>query len=285
MKIGIVGSEGVVGSACKFGFEKNGHEVHCHDLKIPESTIHNVMDCEVIFICVPTPSNDDGSCNTSIVENVIKEISITRKDTPYSSTLSPKVNLPKTEQIIAIKSTVPPTTTRFMEEKYGGEGLFFAMVPEFLRERCAITDFCENHDVCIVGTYHEFVFNKIKEAHGNLPQKFVRLTPIEAEFCKYFNNVYNATLITFANSFYEVCKKYGVNYTNIKNAMTNRKHIVHNYLECNKNFRGFGGVCLPKDCAALSKISEGTKVEFFSDLLKENSKYAITIPPGMRLEE
>jgi len=24
-------------------------------------------------------------------------------------------------------------------------------VPEFLRERCAITDFLENHDVCIIG--------------------------------------------------------------------------------------------------------------------------------------
>ena len=72
MNIGVVGL-GVVGSACKFGFEKNGHNVKVHDIKL-ETTIKDVLDTEITFICVPTPEASDGSCDTSIVEGVVKEI-------------------------------------------------------------------------------------------------------------------------------------------------------------------------------------------------------------------
>ena len=70
MKIGIVGSEGIIGSANRFGFEYLGHIVKVHDKKL-NTQLENLLNCDIIFICVPTPSNEDGSCNTSIVENVI----------------------------------------------------------------------------------------------------------------------------------------------------------------------------------------------------------------------
>ena len=278
MKIGIVG-DGVVGGACKFGFQRLGHDVKVHDIKYPGSKIDNIMDSEIIFICVPTPSNDDGSCNTSIVESVIDQI-LTFGNPKL------KVGKQKIQKIIAIKSTVEPGFTDRMRHKYRYLSQYsICFVPEFLRERCSITDFCEQHDLCIVGTYEDEVFDKVKEAHGNFPQQFVKLKPIEAEFCKYFNNVYNATLVTFANSFYEICKKNNVDYTKVKNAMVKRKHISDNYLDCNDNFRGFAGYCLPKDTKVLAKLSEGTNVEFFKMLLKENDKYIKTVFPGMRLEE
>lgn len=267
MKIGIIGSEGVVGSACKFGFEKVGHEVLCHDI-ILETSIKDVLDTEIIFVCVPTPSREDGSCDISIVEGVVEQINVYRN----------MVRLP--DQIIAIKSTVVPGTTELFVSKY--KDLRFAFVPEFLRERCAITDFTENHDVCVIGTDAEWIFEKIKKAHGKLPKQFVRLTPSEAEFVKYFTNAFNATRIVFANSFYDICQKYGVDYRNVKDAATNIHHIPHNYLECNENMRGFGGMCLPKDLKVLIKLSEGTCVEFFYDILRENEKYKKTVFKGMR---
>lgn len=265
MKIGIVGSEGVVGKACKFGFQKNGHEVLSHDLVLGTS-IKDVISSEIIFICVPTPSNKDGSCDTSIVESVVDEINQFR--------LFPK-------PIIAIKSTIVPGTVTRLQAKYDNL-LDICFVPEFLRERCAITDFTEHHDVCIIGTNSKQVYKKVKQAHGKLPRKFVQLTPTEAEFAKYFNNAFNAVRIIFANSFYEICKKYDVDYTNVKDAVTNIHHIPHNYLECNENMRGFGGMCLPKDLRALAKMSEGTLVEFFHEILRENEKYRTTVFEGMR---
>ena len=148
-------------------------------------------------------------------------------------------------------------------------------VPEFLRERCATEDFIDNHDVCIIGTSSDMFYNIIKDAHGDIPKTFVSLTETEAEFCKYFNNTYNATLITFANSFYELCSSMGVNYTNVKNAIVNRKTINNFYLDCDENTRGFGGMCLPKDVLALSKLVEQEEidVDLFNFIFEENEKF------------
>ncbi len=53
MKIGIVGV-GVVGGACKFGFELLGHNVSVHDIAL-DTTLDDVLDTSVVYICVPTP--------------------------------------------------------------------------------------------------------------------------------------------------------------------------------------------------------------------------------------
>lgn len=260
MEIGIIGV-GVVGGACKFGFELLGHKVSVHDLKL-DTKIDDVLNSSIIFVCVPTPSGNDGSCDISIVKDTIEKL----QQRDYKG-------------IIAIKSTVLPGTT---ESLIAETGLNICFVPEFLRERCAVTDFTEQHDVCIIGTNDVETFEKVKECHGNYPDEFVHLTPTESEFCKYFNNVYNAMLIIFANSFYELCDNLNVNYTNVKNAIIKRNHINGNYLECNDNFRGFGGMCLPKDTAAMAKLAEETNVDFFKNLLEENSKYKTTVFKGMR---
>jgi len=265
MKIGIVGV-GIVGSAIKHGFEKLGHQVFTHDTR-HYTSIEDVKDTDVVFICVPTPSLKNGKCNVRIVEDVVNELdSIDYKG------------------LIAIKSTVEPGTTESLQDKYPNRNLAF--VPEFLRERCAIADFTENHDLCVIGTDNEKSFEIIKRAHGKYPENVIQLSVTEAELVKYFNNVYNATLITFANSFYEICKGLGANYTNVKDAVVNRKHIKDIYLECNENFRGFGGVCLPKDTKALDRLAKELKTnsKLFSTILKENDRYKTTVFEGMREE-
>ena len=263
MNIGIIGI-GVVGSALMYGFEKIGHTISIHDIKY-DTDIVDVLHTAICYICVPTPVNKDGSCDISIVEDVVIEL----------SSLNYK-------GIITIKSTVVPTTTLKLKEKYNIEKICF--VPEFLRERCAIVDFTENHDVCIIGTTDKNVFKIVKECHGKYPNKFIQLTETEAELCKYFNNIYNATLITFVNSFYEVCNSLGVDYTKVKNAIVNRDHIKDIYLDCNKNFRGFGGYCLPKDTKAIANVCKkmNINVDFFKMIIEENNKYKVTVYKGMR---
>ena len=265
MKIGIIGV-GIVGGAIKHGFERLGHEIKIHDTR-HYTSIEDVKNTEINFICVPTPSLKNGKCNVHIVEDVVDELN----NIDY-------------EGIIAIKSTVEPGTTEMLKSKYPNRKICF--VPEFLRERCAITDFIERHDVCVIGTDDDEIFKTVKESHGTYPNKFSKVSETEAELVKYFNNVYAATLITFANNFYEICEGLGVDYNNVKNSVVNREHIVDKYLDCNKNFRGFGGVCLPKDTKALVHISEqlGLKGNFFENILKENGRYETTIFEGMREE-
>ena len=263
MKIGIIGV-GVVGSTVEYGMKNLGHNISVHDIRL-ETKIEDILDCDVSYICVPTPMKDDGSCDTRIVEGVVSEL--------YEHNY---------DGVIAIKSTVTPGTTRKLIDKYNNENICF--VPEFLRERCSISDFVENHDLLIIGTENDEAYNKIKESHGKYPKKVKRVSETEAEFCKYFNNIYNATLITFANSFYEICKSQGVDYTNVKETIVNRNHINDIYLDCNENFRGFGGVCLPKDTSAIASLAKELHLdtEFFKMILSENEKYKTTVFNGMR---
>ena len=264
MKIGIVGL-GIVGSAVKYGFEKLGHKVVGHDTK-DDTRLEDVLDCEIVYLCLPTPQSADGHCDISIIDDVAAEL---LDDHGYKG-------------IVAIKSTVTPGTTLKLQEKFMTEKV--CHVPEFLRERAAIIDFTDNHDVCIIGTDSAEVFEKVKESHGDYPKKFIRLSPTEAEISKYFNNVYNATLITFANAFYEVCQSTGADYTKIKNAMVQRDHIYNKYLDCNDNLRGFGGMCLPKDTAAISALVKdlGLPIELFQAVVDDNKKYKTTVFEGMR---
>ena len=112
MKIGIAGL-GVVGSACKAGFEKCGYEVVIHDPKL-FTQIHELIDTEIVYVCVPTPAKQDGTCDTSIVHEIIVELMRQNYD-----------------GIIAIKSTIPPGTTQQFIERYSDRIVF---VPEFLKE-------------------------------------------------------------------------------------------------------------------------------------------------------
>ena len=262
MEIGVIGI-GVVGSAVKFGFERLGHDVSYHDT-VKNTSIKDVLHTQVCYICVPTPANEDGSCDTSIVESVLDELI----EYQYAG-------------IACIKSTVIPGTTERLQKKFRA----LAFVPEFLRERYAISDFIQDHEVCVIGTDNDIFYEIIKESHGDYPKEFIQCTPTEAEFAKYFHNVHNAMQITFANSFYEVCVKMGVDYNKMKNTLKNRSNMNMSYLDCNKNFRGFGGVCLPKDTKAMDYLSKKLDLDVgvFDHILSENEKYRVTVPDGMRL--
>jgi UDPglucose 6-dehydrogenase len=264
MKIGIIGL-GIVGSAIKHGFEKLGHQVKTHDIKDNTRT-EAVLDTEIVYLCVPTPQREDGHCNIAILESVIREL-IEKHSYPG---------------IIAVKSTVIPGTTKKLQETYDNQKI--CHVPEFLRERAAIIDFTDNHDLCIIGTDFDSVFETVKESHGYFPKQFIKLSPTEAEISKYFNNVYNATLITFANAFYELCQANKADYTKIKNAMVQREHISNKYLDCNENLRGFGGMCLPKDTSAISALVKelGLPINLFEAVVNDNKNYKTTVFEGMR---
>lgn len=262
MKIGIVGL-GVIGSACKFGFEKLGYEILPHDIVL-DTKLSDLIESEIIYICVPTPSNEDGSCNTSIVEQTIMDL----KHLNYQG-------------VIAIKSTVKPTTTQKLIDQ---TKLKICFVPEFLRERCAITDFTENHDLLAIGTDSKEIFELVKECHGHYPKNTVQLKPTEAELLKYYSNTYNALKIVFANEMYEICQKLGINYGNVKNAFVKRETTKDIYLDVNKNFRGYAGMCLPKDTKALDSLIKelGLDLKLFETINNENDKFTKTVFEGMR---
>lgn len=263
MNIGIIGL-GAVGTANKQGFEYLGHNVSIHDIKL-NTKIIDVLETEIVFLCVPTPQSNDGSCDTSIIESVIQEL-----------------NLHTYKGIIAIRSTVVPGFTQRMIEKY--KNLTICFVPEFLRERCAADDFIHNHKLLAIGTHDIWVYRKLVKAHGELPEHTEHLTPSEAEVLKYYNNVYAALRVTFANVMYEICEKLNCDYTTIKNAYIKTGKATDMYLDVHPELRGYGGMCLPKDTQAIAALLEQLELDY--NLIKsihiDNNKFKRTVFNGMR---
>ena len=134
-KIGIVGN-GFVGSAVRYGFSPNvgcDAEVKVYDKDPNKSTdkLSDVIESDIIFLSVPTPSNLDGSMNIDIVDRALTDI-----------------DEHGTNAVILLRSTVVPGTTRKLQDKYPNLRLVFN--PEFLTERSANFDFI-NQDRVILG--------------------------------------------------------------------------------------------------------------------------------------
>lgn len=265
MKLGIIGL-GVVGSANKTGFEQLGHTVCVHDIRM-DTTIQDVLDSECVFVCVPTPSKPNGDCNTDIVESVIADL-----------------DAHDYKGIIAIRSSTVPGFTQSMLDKYTQRQICF--VPEFVRERCAVHDFINEHEMLAVGTKDNYVYDTVVKAHGHYPRHTVQLSPSEAEILKYYLNLYAATRVTFANVFYEICQKLDSDYTRVKDAYILTGRAGDMYLDVSNELRGYGGMCLPKDTRAIINLIDKLQLDldFFKTVDSDNKKFKTTVFNGMRGE-
>jgi UDPglucose 6-dehydrogenase len=181
---------------------------------------------------VPSPSLPSGACDTSIVTDTIKTLT--------------ELNYPG---IIAIKSTVSPGTTQHLIDQYRNPNICF--VPEFLKERSALEDFVNRHNVLAVGCVSDAVWECVCRVHSILPACTTRMTPTEAEILKYYSNTFAALKVTFANVMYEVCEKFDSNYDTVLSAFLSRDVAASDYLKCSTDMRGYGGMCLPKDVNAM----------------------------------
>ena len=265
MQVGIVGL-GIVGTANRIGFEQLGHDVKCHDIKF-KTNIDIVKDTEAIFICVPTPSHVNGSCDTTIVKSVIDNLN----ELNYKG-------------VIAIRSSTVPGFTQSMITIY--QNLKICFVPEFIRERHAVEDFTLDHKILVIGTESNEIFNIVKKVHGHFPWYTKQLKPTEAEICKYYMNIYAATRIVYSNIVYEVAQKFGCDYQAIKDAYVKTGRHADMYLDINPDMRGYGGACLPKDTKAWIQLLKDIDLnyELFSAVHNDNKKFKTTIFPGMRPE-
>jgi UDPglucose 6-dehydrogenase len=254
MKIGIIG-RGTVGSAVYEGLEYLGHTMSFFDPKHEGSRLEHVLDTDAVFISVPTNMADNGDCDTSIVDDVVDQLNSLN----YTG-------------LVSIKSTVIPGTTDRLQNQY--PTLRMSMIPEFLRAKHALSDFVDNHDLLVVGTYTREDADLVVELHGSFPAAVARVTPTEAEVIKYFNNVHHAMSVTFANITHDVCEKLGANYINVYKAITKRECFNPAYLMANKNMRGYGGHCLPKDTSAWNNLIKnlGLPYSMIQSVIDDNEK-------------
>ena len=235
LNIGIVG-QGFVGNAVFQKF-KNFFEIKTYDLdpNKSNSSLDEVCVCDYIFLCLPTPMNNDGSSNTSIVENIIKKID------------------QKNETTIIIKSTIPPGTTDYWNKIYKSKIIFN---PEFLTEKNAINDY-NNQDRIIIGGDSDSI-KKLKLIFSQIFPKaiIIESSAKEAEMVKYITNNFLSVKISFANEIYNLCKLMGINYDKVIEFAISDKRLGNSHWRVpgHDGDFGFGGHCFPKDINAMLNL-------------------------------
>lgn len=233
MRIGIIGG-GVVGHATARCFMEWG-EVRVYDVEKNKRTHtrDEVYECDIIFICTPE----------KVVEEVIRGI------------------LPEERsRNLVIKSTVPVGTTRRLSEQYELPNLVHS--PEFLTERCAVTDAqlpARNIVGYVDGRKHTWGEGECVHDLLQLYQKRFPSVPCmlmlseESELVKLAVNSFFATKIAFFNEIYSLVVKLGLNWDLVLEGILSDGRISHSHTKVPgpDGKRGFGGKCLPKDLEQL----------------------------------
>ena len=238
MNIGIIG-QGFVGYAIYEKF-KNYFTVRTYDV-IRNRCTHNykevVDNSDIIFVCLPTPMNQDGSCHVDIVEKELNYIN------------------DNTDAIVVIKSTVSPGTTARWNKQFGNITIVFN--PEFLTEANAIQDF-ENQTRVILGGPRKGT-TKLKQLYSKVFPKahVVKTDSTYAEMVKYVTNSFLATKVSFANEMYQICEGLGVDYDKVIEyaCYDDRLGKSHWAVPGPDGDFGYGGHCFPKDVKALIKVA------------------------------
>ena len=236
--IGIIG-QGFVGNAIYQKF-KNYFNVLTYDLDKSKcnSTFTDLIMCNTIFLCLPTPMNTDGSCNVDILEKELSNLDLIADNQ-------------EVEKTIVIKSTVSPGTTARWNSLYQSLNLVFN--PEFLTEANAVEDFNNQSRIILGGprpatTELRRLYSKVfPKAH------IIKTDSTHAEMVKYLTNSFLATKVSFANEIYQICDKLKVDYDKVVEYATldDRLGKSHWQVPGHDGDFGFGGHCLPKDLSAL----------------------------------
>jgi len=273
-KITIYGF-GYVGRAL-WRFLKDHYEVQVYDPRcvvraLLDACVRNPEDPEVeeaqviseeteikptkyAVVCVPTPPKKDGSCDTSAVENIIRESS---------------------HDFYLIKSTVVPGTTKRLAEETDKK---IAFSPEYLGEGKYEIPFWQNYPHPTNMRLHTFhIFGgpaEVTKEFINLWQKvagwhatYHQTDSTTAELVKYMENAFLATKKIFCDEFYDIAEKLGVDYNELVELWLLDGRIGRTHTRIFPDNRGFGGKCLPKDVKAIAKHME--KKGYEPKLLKQ----------------
>ncbi|MCP5063632.1 MAG: UDP-glucose/GDP-mannose dehydrogenase family protein [Ignavibacteriae bacterium] len=302
MKISVVGT-GYVGLVSGTCFAEMGNDVTCVDnnpkklkkLKNAEVPIYEpgldllfyrniarkrlhftddlksaILDSEVIFLCLPTPQDEDGSADLKYVNGIAEDIGQILKDSPGHEF-----------KIIVNKSTVPVGTCASVTSiigKYIDKDFEVVSNPEFLREGFAVDDFMKP-DRIVIGATTEDVMKKLKTLYAPFVMQgnpIIEMNPESSEVTKYAANSYLAMRITYMNELANFCERVGANVDLVRKGMGSDDRIGNRFLFSGI---GYGGSCFPKDVNALIKTSKehGSEMQILSlvDQVNKNQKMVL----------
>ena len=251
MKVGIIGL-GWVGKAMQTLFPDNYVYDPGHSSGTKE--VFN-RECEVAFVCVPSPCPNEGALDTSIVEE-----SVAWCESP----------------LIVMRSTVNPGTCDYLSQKYKKN---IVMQPEYLGET-------PNHPMSDQKTRPFLVLGgdqknvrKVIELYQTVYNANItirQMTAYEAEVVKLTENRAIGFKVAQCQELYDVCETAGIDYYKIIAAVYGddpRFNLWWSFVYPEK--RGFNSKCIPKDIYAWCAWAEsmGYKPEITRVLLERNKRW------------
>lgn len=251
------------------------------NLNFSTSLEDHVNSADVIFICVGTPTKDNGDADTSAVEGVAREIGenlgegfseIADADADAGTEGDSLGNTFK-GPVVVNKSTVPVGTQervkavieRSLKSRGIEAGFYTASAPEFLREGVAILDTLYP-DRIVVGTDYreaEEVLERlyrplldqdfedprvVKRPVGYDKPAFIKTDPRSAELIKYAANAFLPLKISFINEIANLAEKLGADIDQVAHGIGADSRISASFLGAGV---GWGGSCFGKDTRAL----------------------------------
>jgi len=254
-KVGIIGSEGWVGSSMIKLFENSSIQTIPYDTGIGIGSKAEVNKCDVAFICVPTPNKKDGSLDASIVEECVGWCEC---------------------PLIVIRSTVQPGTTDYLIKKFDKR---IVVQPEYLGETPAhpMLDPTTRTFLILGGKKDDIrklinLYSTVYNANVNIRQ----VSAYEAEVIKMTENRAIAFKVAQCQELYDVCESAGIDYYKIRDAVYGddpRFNLWWTFVYPNK--RGFNSKCIPKDVYGWVAWAEslGYEPKLTKDLLERNEKW------------
>jgi len=207
-----------------------------------------VLSSEVIFLCLPTPPDEDGSADLKYILAVAEEIGRILAKHPGAG-----------YKVIVDKSTVPVGTSEKVAAaiRKSLDGKFeFDVVsnPEFLREGFAVEDFLRPERV-VIGSRSGRAIDLLTDLYEPfLPagSRVIVMDERSAEVTKYAANAFLAMKISYMNDLANFCDAVGADVEQVREGIGSDSRIGKRYLFPGL---GYGGSCLPKDVKALLKTA------------------------------
>jgi UDPglucose 6-dehydrogenase len=258
--IGIIGL-GFVGDAIRSSI--NIGDVRCVDTDPTKNcfyTYNDLMSCDGIFVCVPSPQNHDGSCSTTILEEVL-------------------LNLKTYEGVIISKVTAPPDVYERLQKEYRN----LVHIPEFLTAANAREDY-RNEDWAIIGgcagMYQREAERILKYSKSKLDVIYCSIG--EAALTKYIINSFLATKVVFMNEMEQLATSQNCNWDKIRSMISRdpRINISHTQVPGPDGYYGFGGMCFPKDTSAILYYAKSLNISLnvLNEAVKKNTLLRLQKP-------
>lgn len=241
MKLTLVGY-GFVGKAVHALLEDH-YEISIVDPAYTSNEVKNEIS-DGYIICLPTPSGFDGSCDMSIINEMLEQISKNKGGSAR----------------VLIKSTISLEGWEYIDKTYSHLEITFS--PEFLTAANAVEDF-RNQDTILFGsnTIDTLVFGSdpADKFWVDVFTKCKDFTPIYSSIpdliiTKYVRNSFLATKVAFFNEIYDLCREMNdIDYDEIASLVGLDTRIGKSHMQVPgpDGNRGFGGACFPKDTRAL----------------------------------